>query len=113
LPTPALRAGLLRVHGVGAETADAILVYAYARPSFVLDAYTRRVCSRLGIVPTAAPRADAALRALLEGALPRDAALYGEFHALIVAHAITSCRVSPRCEGCALRAHCAFADSPG
>jgi endonuclease-3 related protein len=113
LPTPALRAGLLRVHGVGAETADAILVYAYARPSFVLDAYTRRVCARLGLAPTAAPRADAALRELLEGALPRDAALYGEFHALIVAHARASCRARPRCAGCALHAHCAFAASEG
>jgi len=109
LPTPVLREGLLRVHGIGAETADAILVYAFARPGVVLDAYTRRLCARLGLAPTAHARGDAALRVLIEHALPHDAAVHGEFHALIVAHAKARCRTRAICHACPLRRGCAFA----
>lgn len=111
LSTHALRDGLLRVHGIGAETADAILVYAFARPSFVLDAYTRRLCARLGLTPAADARGDAALRALFEHALPRDAAMYGEFHALIVAHAKACCRTRALCHACPVRRGCDFTNA--
>jgi len=45
-PTPALRAELLALNGVGPETADSILLYAGSHPVFVVDAYTRRVLER-------------------------------------------------------------------
>jgi endonuclease-3 related protein len=105
-PTPRLREALTGVHGVGAETADAMLVYAFSRPSFIIDAYTRRVCARLGLFADAHPRDDAARRGLFERALPRDAHVYGECHALIVAHAKTNCRATPRCADCPVRRGC-------
>ena len=50
LPTDILRAQLLEVHGIGPETADDILLYAFNRPVFVVDAYTRRLFARLGVI---------------------------------------------------------------
>lgn len=107
--TIGLRADLLAVHGVGEESADAILCYAFGRPCFVMDAYTRRVCSRLGVVDAGDGRRDAWLRQRFEQALGRDAAACGECHALLVAHAKAHCRVRPRCRGCPLRRGCLHA----
>ena len=45
-----LRKELLKVKGIGKETADSILLYGLNKPSFVVDAYTKRLFSRLGIV---------------------------------------------------------------
>jgi len=96
----ALREDLLTVHGVGRETADSILLYAGGRPVFVIDAYTRRVLGRHG---WADPEADYdALRALFEGGLPRDAALWNQFHAEIVMVGKDHCGTVARCEGCPL-----------
>ena len=74
---------LLSLWGIGPETADSILLYAYRVPTFVVDAYTRRVLLSAGM--TRETRYDA-LKALFERSLPRDAALYQEFHALLVEH---------------------------
>ena len=106
-PTAELRAELLAVHGVGPETADDILLYALRRPVFVVDAYTRRVFSRLGLV---SPRVGyEELRALFERELPADAELYGEYHARIVWHGKFLCRArDPRCGDCLLRSGCAY-----
>lgn len=106
-PTAELRAELLAVHGVGPETADDILLYALGRPVFVVDAYTRRVFSRLGLV---SPRVGyEELRALFERELPADAELYGEYHARIVWHGKFLCRArDPRCGDCLLRRGCAY-----
>ena len=106
-PTGELREELLAVHGIGPETADDILLYALQRPVFVVDAYTRRVFSRLGLV---SPRVGyEELRALFERELPADAALYGEYHARIVWHGKFLCRArAPRCGDCLLRAGCAY-----
>ncbi len=84
-PSAELRASLLATHGIGAETADAILVYAARQPFFVVDAYTRRTFSRLGVRPDG--DTYSAWQGLFEESLPRDAAVYGEYHALIVEHA--------------------------
>lgn len=74
------RQELLKVKGVGPETADSILLYACGRPFFVIDAYTKRFARSLGMKP-----ADyETLRAHFESRLPKDVALYKEFHALIV-----------------------------
>jgi endonuclease III related protein len=103
-PGDELRALLLATHGIGPETADSVLLYAAGRPYFVIDAYTRRILSRVGI----APQADtyAAWQALVTGALPPDAGLFNEYHALLVEHAKRSCRPVPRCGGCVLREVC-------
>ncbi len=108
--TPALRRALLAVQGIGPETADDILLYAFERPVFVVDAYTRRLFSRLGLTDT---QAYEPLRAELEAALPRDVALFNEYHALIVQQGKSVCRPRPRCADCCLRAECAFRRAAG
>jgi endonuclease-3 related protein len=103
-PLHRLRQQLLEVQGVGPETADDILLYAFDRPVFVIDAYTRRVLGRLGHAYSEA-RYEA-LRAQIEEELPSDARLYNEYHALLVRHGKEVCRKSPRCDACALAALC-------
>ena len=79
------RENLLSIWGVGPETADSILLYAYHRPFFVVDAYTTRILERLlGIIGARASYDD--VQALFHKALPEDVALYNEYHALLVAH---------------------------
>jgi len=111
LATPRLRPALLAVGGVGPETADDILLYAFSRPVFVIDAYTRRLFGRLGLVDPDAPYEG--LRARFEGGLGRRAALFNEYHALIVRHAKDVCRPQPRCAVCCLREQCPAASSGG
>jgi endonuclease-3 related protein len=103
-PTSELREQLLAVHGIGPETADSILLYAGAHPVFVVDAYTHRILGRHGFTDG---RPDyGAAQSLFETNLPKDAALYNEFHALLVNVGKNWCRKSrPRCEGCPLRPH--------
>lgn len=102
-PTAALREKLLAVRGIGPETADSILLYAFDRPVFVVDAYTARVLSRHGI---AAPRARYGdLQRLIAARIPRRRALYNEFHALFVRVGKEFCRKTPRCGGCPLWQH--------
>lgn len=96
----ALRRKLLSVAGIGPETADAIALYAAGRPLFVVDAYTRRVFARLGLLDGREPYDDVQ-RVFMDG-LPADAALFQDYHAQIVRLAKDVCRPVPRCEGCAL-----------
>ncbi|HOC99904.1 MAG TPA: endonuclease [Myxococcota bacterium] len=103
-PVPRLRQMLLAVHGVGRETADSIILYATNRPIFVIDAYTRRIFSRMGLVQADADYDD--LRDFFERSLPRDAAIYNDFHAQIVRCAKECCRKRPNCGRCALRQSC-------
>jgi endonuclease-3 related protein len=108
LPLGEARARLLTVFGVGPETADAILNYAAGHATFVADAYARRVLGRLGLLPAAS--GYEAARAFVLARLPADAALLGEFHALLVAVGKDFCRPRrPRCAACPLRDGCAFA----
>ena len=102
--THRLRDALLGLNGVGPETADDILLYAFARPVFVIDAYTRRLLARLGLARGDEPYET--LRAAFEHALGADVALFNEYHALIVAHAKHHCRPRPRCDACPLRTLC-------
>ena len=105
LATPALRDLLLGIHGVGPETADDMLLYAFERPVFVIDAYTRRLFGRLGLIDESAPYE--ALRRNFEQALAPDVALFNEYHALIVRHAKEVCRArDPRCQDCCLASSC-------
>ena len=98
--TGRLREELLQIKGIGPETADAILLYALGRPVFVVDAYTYRVATRHGWRSTDATYED--LQELFERKLPREAPLYNEMHALLVAVGKEHCRRTPRCEGCPL-----------
>jgi endonuclease-3 related protein len=92
---------LLAVWGVGPETADSILLYAFREPVFVVDAYTRRLAARLGAIAGTEPYGE--VQGLFQGAICRDPAVYGEFHALIVRHAKEHCRSRPSCAGCPVR----------
>ncbi|NOZ09504.1 MAG: endonuclease [Gammaproteobacteria bacterium] len=106
MPTPSLRADLLAVKGVGPETADDILLYAFERPVFVIDAYTRRLFSRLGMV--SGEEGYEELRLWFESSLGADVALYNEYHALIVVQAKDVCKKRPLCESCVLQKRCAY-----
>jgi endonuclease-3 related protein len=129
-PTQKLRAELLALNGVGAETADSMLLYAGNHPVFVVDAYTRRILERHRIVHPKAgyeqvgaliERAISsaepeALKVLRSGAEPRHPVSrmsvrqsshlvkhYNELHALFVRAGNEYCRKIPRCEGCPLK----------
>ena len=79
------REELLSLKGVGPETADSILLYAFKQPSFVVDAYTRRIVTNLGFAGEKAKYDE--IKALFEENLPKDLPLYQEYHALLVEHA--------------------------
>jgi endonuclease-3 related protein len=127
-PTEPLRAALLELHGVGPETADSILLYAGGHPTFVVDAYTRRILARHRILPEHAPyeqvrdlfqRALAGVTlALPAGARPPAplrrkfsappvapaAEVYNECHALLVRAAKHHClKKKPDCAACPLQ----------
>jgi len=110
LDTATLREALLSVKGVGPETADDILLYAFARPVFVIDAYTRRLFSRLGYIN--GDEGYETLRATFEKKLQKQAdpiQLFNEYHGLIVWHAKYFCKTKPVCEACCLRKYCTLA----
>lgn len=115
LPVADLRGELLEINGVGPETADSILLYAFDRPVFVVDAYTRRLFSRIGHDWMAKGKYEDIQKFFMEE-LPTDPVLYNEFHALIVAHCKTVCKKIPLCSDCALSSLCMTAinaDSQG
>jgi endonuclease-3 related protein len=102
-----LRAWLLTIKGVGPETADVILLYVFERPVFVVDAYARRVFSRLGWI--GGDEGYEPLRQAVEARMPPRAQVYNEYHALLVELGKRHCRAEPRCGGCPLQAQCAAA----
>ena len=106
-PAVLLRRELLSLKGIGPETADSILLYAAQYPFFVVDAYTQRICSRLGLA--AANVTYAKLQTLFMDKLPADDDLFNEYHALLVKHATAYCRTKPLCDSCVLKKHCQYA----
>lgn len=104
LETGELRRRLLAVWGIGPETADDMLLYAFERPVFVVDAYTRRIFTRLGLI--AGSEGYETIRRAFESALGPDVPLYNEYHALIVRHGKDVCRTRPRCAQCCLSPEC-------
>ncbi len=106
LPTPLLRTELLATHGIGPETADAILLYAAGRRVFEIDAYTKRMFRRIGF----GPEADSydAWQAYFEDALAPNADIgaFQRYHAHIVLHGKRLCRAVPRCGDCPLSQLC-------
>ncbi len=99
-PADELRERLLATRGIGPETADAILLYAAARPTFLVDAYARRISSRLGLGPDG-DRYDA-WQDWFQGALRADVEAYQRYHGLFVLHGKQTCRPQPRCTNCCL-----------
>ena len=99
---PKLRKELLAIRGVGAETADVILVYAFYKPSFIVDAYTRRFLSRMGYSFSD----DDSIRRFFQASLPEDAEVYGWCHWLILDQSINACRKSQKCVLCQLKINC-------
>jgi endonuclease-3 related protein len=98
-----LRERMLAIHGIGPETADAILLYAGGRPTFVVDTYTHRVLARHGWLGYDAGYDE--IKDYFESSLPADAALYNEYHALLVRVGKEYCRkTAPNCESCPLAA---------
>ena len=100
-PLPGLRDELLSISGIGPETADSILLYAAGHPSFVVDAYTKRILARHGLVAAEAGYVE--VQRIFTRALPAHAPLFNEFHALIVRLGKEFCRPrAPRCAACPL-----------
>jgi endonuclease-3 related protein len=102
-PAKVTRENLLGLWGLGPETVDSILLYAYGNPCFVVDAYTRRVFSRMGLDDK---ETYEEWRNFFESQLPKDVSLYKEFHALIVELAKRHCKAKPLCENCPLTKEC-------
>ncbi len=101
-----LRQGLLSVKGIGYETADSIILYAAGKPVFVVDAYTRRIISCIGIMPES--NSYAAYQQLFMANLPADARLFNEYHALLVRLGKEVCRKRPLCRQCCLGDICRY-----
>jgi len=99
-PLFTLRKKILKVKGIGFETADSILLYAGEKPIFVVDAYTKRILSRHGIITDGVSYQY--IQELFMRSLPRDISLYKEYHALLVRLAKTYCKTKPNCTGCPL-----------
>jgi endonuclease III related protein len=100
LETDTLRHELLRIRGVGPETADSIVLYAAHKPSFVVDTYTYRIFSRHGWVSDS-PSYDE-LRGFFMDCLEPDVGFFQELHALLVRTGHLFCRKTPLCGGCPL-----------
>ncbi len=96
------REELLRIKGIGRETADVILLYAGDRLHFVVDSYTKRIVKRVFGIEGSYEE----LKAWFERSLPRDLFVYKEFHALLDEHAKRFCKKIPSCEGCPLTPVC-------
>ena len=109
-PLPEARERLLARKGIGPETADSILLYAAGRPSFVVDAYTMRIFTRIGILTGVEDYHTT--RAFFMRELPAETQLFNEYHALIVQLAKTHCRKkSLLCESCPVETFCAHSRS--
>ena len=98
-----LREELLSIKGIGKETADSILLYAFEMPVFVIDAYTKRMFSRLGLILS---REYDEFQNFFEKNLTKDVQLYNEYHALIVKHSKVYCKKMPKCSECFLKEKC-------
>lgn len=106
LPTERLREMLLSVHGVGPETADDIMLYAFKRPVFVIDSYTRRLFFRMTYAEGSESYDE--LRLQVEKSLDYKTPDLNEFHALIVRHAKEHCKKVPDCPSCPINKSCAY-----
>lgn len=108
LPIGELRERLLSVKGIGEETADSIVLYAAEKPVFVVDAYTRRVLARIGLIEGSETYAQ--IQRLFMGSIRKDVQLYNEYHALLVRLGKIACKKGgPDCGPCPLNDLCGYA----
>ncbi len=98
--THQLREELLRIKGIGPETADSILLYALKKPVFVIDTYTHRVLSRHNIIPERTSYQE--MQELLTNSLTKDVQIFNEYHALFVKVGKEHCKRKAMCKGCPL-----------
>jgi endonuclease III related protein len=96
-----LRGKLLQVKGIGPETADSILLYGLRKPVFVVDAYTKRILSRHGMISEKASYEE--VQGFFMDDLPHNERLFNEYHALLVHLGKTLCKKVPRCDICPIR----------
>ncbi|HOT44501.1 MAG TPA: endonuclease [Spirochaetota bacterium] len=99
-----LRKELLSVNGIGPETADSILLYGLNVKIFVVDAYTRRIFTRLGLLSGRESYHE--IQDVFQRQFKGTVQDYNEYHALIVAHGKDYCKSRPRCEECCLSRLC-------
>ncbi len=99
-----LRQNLLDIKGVGPETADSIILYAFRKPIFVVDAYTKRLLSRIGLIPEKSTYEY--IQNLFHAQISADFVIYNEYHALIVQHCVHTCSSKPNCPSCFLNQNC-------
>lgn len=97
---PNLRIKLLSVNGIGPETADSILLYAFDKPVFVIDAYTKRMLYRHNLINRQADYQ--AIQNYFMDNLSQDKKMYNEYHALLVRLGKELCKSKPLCEICPL-----------
>jgi endonuclease-3 related protein len=102
LSATALREELLQIKGVGAETADSIVLYGFNKCVFVVDAYTCRVMGRHGLIEAGVGYED--VRDFFESNLAADVGLFNEYHALLVRVGKEYCKPRAKCQGCPLEA---------
>lgn len=100
LPVWDMREQLLGIKGVGRETADSIVLYAYEKPTFVVDTYTCRIMVRHGLIDAEADYEQ--VKDYFESSLPTETRLFNEFHALIVQTGKNFCKPKPKCDNCPL-----------
>ncbi|MCK4999427.1 MAG: hypothetical protein KAS23_07825, partial [Anaerohalosphaera sp.] len=100
IPTDQLRNQLLAIKGIGAETADSILLYAYNREVFVVDTYTCRIFFRHLLIEPEGGYEQ--VRYFFESSLPDDSDLFNEYHALLVQAGKEYCKPKAKCNGCPL-----------
>ncbi len=98
-----LRNELLSINGIGKETADSILCYGLDLPVFVVDAYTKRLISRIFALEGSEITDYDRVQQIFESSYPRDVAIYQELHGLIVEHAKAYCKSKPKCDECPLQ----------
>lgn len=100
----AFRDFLLNINGVGPETADSILLYAFNRPVFVVDAYTRRILTRIGLLNGKENYGQ--IQEFMQANLPVQTDLYNDFHAQVVNLAKDFCKTKPVCDACPMEDFC-------
>jgi endonuclease-3 related protein len=100
-----IRNELLSLDGIGPETADSILLFAGAKPKFVVDAYALRIFNRLGLELDG--DYENAQR-IFENELPKDVGLLKNYHAYLVELGKDHCKNNPKCEHCPLSDICQF-----
>ena len=103
-PINKLREELLSIKGIGPETADSIILYSANKATFVIDTYTKRIFSRIGLCKKEIKYEE--LQQQITTELPRTTKLFNEYHALLVELAKRHCKTKPECNECPLSTIC-------